>query len=305
MLRPAEDCSASRARAGPNESFRGIIHTFWSALKTPMKRGTPRHPKVMALMKALNLKPKDRPLALGYLELLWHFAAEFAPRGDIGRYENSTIEAALDWYGRPGRLVQALTTARWVEVRENTTQGRVLVVHDWHDHADDSVRKRLERAKQSFLSLEGKVTGICPEDGRQNETSSDFGSLPKPIAISHKPPPLRDNVSRDTDTGAHEKNAHEKNGNGRRRRQYPELPKAKAKIVSVGFADVGDPFMHRLYIASCEAARHGGCDPALITDELLAKVIEQATKNHQESAGLYLETVPAIIKTWAETEEKS
>lgn len=255
-----------------------------------MKRGTPRHPKVMALMRALSLKPKDRPLVLGYLELLWHFASEFAPRGDIGRYDYGTIEAALDWYGRPGRLIQALTTTRWVEVRENTTQGRVLVVHDWHDHADDSVRKRLSRSRESFLSLEGNLSVFCPDNGG---TTADNGSLPSHSHSQAKPPPPRDTVP----TPAAE------NGN-RRRRQYPELPKSKSQIASFGFADVGIAFMHRLYVASCEAARRGGCDPALITDELLTRVIAQATKKNQESAGLYLETVPAIIQTWAETEEK-
>lgn len=256
----------------------------------PLKRGTPRHPKVAMLMHALNLKPKDRPLALGYLELLWHFAAEFAPRGDIGRYENAMIEAAMDWYGRPGRLVEALTTARWVEVRENTTVGRVLVVHDWHDHADDSVRKKLIRAHESFLSLEGNLTGFRPNLSGSRRTKSDNGSLPEPEPSQAKPPPPREGGQVPV------------NGNGRRR-EYPELPNTKAEI-GKNFPDVKESFLYRLYLKSCEAARKGGCDPDLVTDALLALTVRQCTKRHQESAGLYLDTVPATIQTWAETEEK-
>ena len=184
------------------------------------------------LMHALNLKPKDRPLALGYLELLWHFTAEFAPRGDIGRYKNNMIEAALDWYGKPGRLVEALTTARWVEVRENTTEGRVLVVHDWHDHCDDSTRKRLARSHESFVSLEGNLTGLRRDVSGQRRTTADNGSLPEPSLASPMPPPPRE----DGQTPV--------NGHGRRRREYPDLTNTKAEI-GKNFPDVRDAFLHR------------------------------------------------------------
>ena len=59
-----------------------------------MKRGTPDHPKVYELCELLKC---DRPTAIGYLELLWHFAAKYAPQGDIGKYSDERIEAALDW----------------------------------------------------------------------------------------------------------------------------------------------------------------------------------------------------------------
>ena len=58
-----------------------------------MKRNTSNHPKVYELAEALKVK---RPAALGYLQLLWDFTAEYAPEGDIGRYSDSRIEAALD-----------------------------------------------------------------------------------------------------------------------------------------------------------------------------------------------------------------
>ena len=59
-----------------------------------MKRGTPDHPKVYDLAERLKVK---RPTALGYLELLWHFTAVYAPEGDIGRYSDKRIEGAMDW----------------------------------------------------------------------------------------------------------------------------------------------------------------------------------------------------------------
>lgn len=109
------------------------------------------------------------PTAVGHLELLWHFTAEFAPQGDIGKYSDEWIESGCYWHGRKGRLIAALIEARWVD-QHNTHR---LVVHDWHEHADDSVKKRLARGGKQFVTGHedsGKVTG-------QN---TPRGSLPEP-----------------------------------------------------------------------------------------------------------------------------
>ena len=139
-----------------------------------MKRNTPRHPKVFDLLQYLGLPQRSRPLVLGYLELLWHFTSEFAPQGDIGRYSDDRIEAAMDWHGHRGKLVEALTNAGWCDKSSRCR----LVVHDWHVHAEDSVKKRLARSELPFLSVAEKMTEKCPEPIR---TSADNGSLPKPL----------------------------------------------------------------------------------------------------------------------------
>jgi hypothetical protein len=131
-----------------------------------MKRGTPRHPKVAQLRELLKIVPAA---AIGYLELLWHFTAEFAPQGDIGKYDDARIEAALMWTGKRGRLVEALRQAGWVDPHPEHR----LVVHHWHDHADNAVQKRLQRAGLPFLTFTAKVTD-------QRRTTADNGSLPEP-----------------------------------------------------------------------------------------------------------------------------
>lgn len=132
------------------------------------------HPKVYDLCDRLKVR---RPAAIGYLEMLWHFTARFAPQGDIGRYSDTRIEAALDWSGRPGKLVEALANARWLDRHPKWR----LLIHDWHDHADDSVRKRLARASLPFLSLRDEVTGQAPDSDRKtSSTHDDRGCLPEP-----------------------------------------------------------------------------------------------------------------------------
>jgi hypothetical protein len=134
-----------------------------------MKRGTARHPKVTHLRELLK---SSLATAVGYLELLWHFTAEFCPQGDIGRFDDARIEAALGWTGRPGFLMDALRLSGWLE----WSGTHRLVVHHWHDHADAAVIKRLQRKNLPFLSIQSptdKVTG-------HRQTSAENGVLPEP-----------------------------------------------------------------------------------------------------------------------------
>jgi hypothetical protein len=118
-----------------------------------MKRGTPRHPKTTGLMHALGCSYQE---AVGVLELLWHFTAEFAPAGDIGRWTNAQIAEGIQWAGEPDRLIEALVRVRWLE---EAVPDR-LRVHDWYSHADDIVHHVLARAGRRF------VTGEVPRLGR-------------------------------------------------------------------------------------------------------------------------------------------
>jgi hypothetical protein len=111
-----------------------------------MKRGTPGHPKVYDLAERLEA---PRPMIIGYLELLWHFTAVYAPHGDIGRLTDQRIEKAVDWNGESGRLVAALIEAGWVD---RDAEHR-LIVHDWEEHCDDAVRKKVARSGQRFLRV--------------------------------------------------------------------------------------------------------------------------------------------------------
>jgi hypothetical protein len=116
------------------------------------------------------------PCAVGILESLWHFTAEFAPRGDIGRYTNKRIAAGCGWERNPDVLIQALHDAHWIDT--DTTHR--LIIHDWHEHADNTTRKRLVRAHECFVGVAEKVTVK-----RQTKlaTEDKGGCLPIPIPI--------------------------------------------------------------------------------------------------------------------------
>lgn len=116
-----------------------------------MKRGTPNHPKVYALMSLLKI---SRPTAVGYLELLWHFTSEYAPDGWLSRFSVARIEAAMEWRGGSGRLVAGMWGVGFLDA--DTSLG--FCVHDWSEHADGVVHKKLKRSNKCFVQVTSKVT---------------------------------------------------------------------------------------------------------------------------------------------------
>lgn len=130
-----------------------------------MKRQALDHTKMDLLMRKLSL---PRWGCVGILESIWHLTAREAPRGDIGRLSNERIAIGIDWRGaknRPfeqeaDRLVSALEEAGWIEASDEYR----LVVHDWHEHADDSVRKMLSRNGRGFVTdgTNSKLRGCVP-----------------------------------------------------------------------------------------------------------------------------------------------
>lgn len=110
-----------------------------------MKRGTPTHPKTLDLKDRLST---SLPVAVGVLEMLWHMTAQYAPAGDIGRFSNSAIARAVGW-DEPNdadALIKRLVEARFLD----ESKEHRLIVHDWPDHAEDSIHMKLGRGHQLF-----------------------------------------------------------------------------------------------------------------------------------------------------------
>ena len=121
-----------------------------------MKRGAPRCDKMRDLAKRLQLPLHS---AVGIMEMLWHYAGQETPRGNIGIATDLEIAQACHWEKRPAVLIQALVDSRWIDLSE---QHR-LIIHDWPDHADNSVKKWLGRNGKSFLPEYATKNGQCPE----------------------------------------------------------------------------------------------------------------------------------------------
>lgn len=108
-----------------------------------MKRGTANHPKTIALAEQLNL---ERWGAVGILESLWHFCAEYCPRGDIGKFSNKVIATGLGWKGDADSLIAGLREVGFLDACDCHR----LRIHDWPDHCDNGVRGRTQVASSGF-----------------------------------------------------------------------------------------------------------------------------------------------------------
>jgi len=129
-----------------------------------VKRTAFDHPKFRRLARLLNLPAPWGPL--GIMEALSHFTAKHAPQGDIGKWSDEEIADGIGWDQDPSKLIDALVEARLFD-RHPTYR---LVVHDWHEHCDDSTRKTLKRNGLDFISAEP----IPQESGHVPDTSGHF-----------------------------------------------------------------------------------------------------------------------------------
>jgi len=159
-----------------------------------MKRATLNHPKTYALMAALKISRRE---ALGLLTLLWDFTGQYAPDGSIGRFTNSVIASAVEWdTERSDEMVGHLVRTGWLD--EMDDQNVRLLVHDWADHCESWVKKRLQREKREFVQyVRPKRTTIV--DDQRTTVPGDhsgrplppFPSPPQPAPNQAKPAPIK------------------------------------------------------------------------------------------------------------------
>lgn len=125
-----------------------------------------------ALARALGVELFS---AIGLMEALWHFTAKYTPQGNVGKFSDQEIADAVYWGRLPDELIAALVNCRWVDEDDEHR----LIIHDWHDHADEAVRKLLKRQKLDFVAT-------CRDGSRQNLPAL---SLPLPSQPLPEPSP--------------------------------------------------------------------------------------------------------------------
>lgn len=112
-----------------------------------MKRGTPEHPKTARLARLLA-RPKYQ--VVGVLESVWHFTQRYAPRGDVGKWSDEEIAASIQWEADPGELIDALVESGFLKRCDEHFR---IYVHDWPEHADQTVQRCAEVRNYGFLSI--------------------------------------------------------------------------------------------------------------------------------------------------------
>jgi hypothetical protein len=121
-----------------------------------MKRGTVNHPKTCALAAELGLEQWG---AAGIVASLFEWTQFYAKRGDIGRHPNAAIARGIGWTGDPDRLIGALVAVHYLD----RCRCHRLRVHDWHDHADQTVRRSEEVKKHGLIECYGDASSLLVE----------------------------------------------------------------------------------------------------------------------------------------------
>jgi hypothetical protein len=79
-----------------------------------------RHPKTLRLARRLGV---SLPAAIGHLHLLWWWALEYAPDGNLAVFSDEEVAQACCWEGTAVSLRRALTAVGFLD------DGGA--VHDW------------------------------------------------------------------------------------------------------------------------------------------------------------------------------
>lgn len=183
-----------------------------------MKRGTIEHPKMKRLARLLGC---HQLLAVGLMEALWHWTAKYAPSGDIGKHSDDDIVDGIGFsldlsrhVATASDVVGMLVEAGWLD----RDQHHRLLVHDWHEHADDATKKAVERKKLCLISQvippvatspdtvatsPDKNRLPLPEPGPLPEPDKDSGGNGKPVARRFVKPTLAEVTAYCQERGNH------------------------------------------------------------------------------------------------------
>lgn len=150
-VREDRDTEAGEGRRGADDS---------------VKRSAMGHTKLKKLCRRLQL-----PLfsAVGLLECLWHLTAREAPRGDVGRLSDEDLALALEWDGEAESLVAAFVECGWMD---RSPRYRLLI-HDWHEHADEATKLFLKRHQWCFAALEPEQVATISDSVETSSVMSE------------------------------------------------------------------------------------------------------------------------------------
>jgi len=107
------------------------------------KRGTLDHPKTKRLGRQLDMPAWA---ALGLLEAVWHWVGRYRPTGFLTGDDLADIADTIR-YESGGALASDLVSTGWLDEVEGG-----WYIHDWHDHADDTVKKTLAKRGEKFAN---------------------------------------------------------------------------------------------------------------------------------------------------------
>jgi hypothetical protein len=86
------------------------------------------------------------PFTIGNLHLLWYWALEFAPTGDLTKFDPKDLTYDLDLGdSTPEQFLQALIECGFLDKIADKSEDVVLRLHDWPEYTAKSLRPKFRR----------------------------------------------------------------------------------------------------------------------------------------------------------------
>ena len=119
-----------------------------------------RHPKLKRLARGLGI---SEPTAIGHLILLWGWAMDYAPDGDISEFDAEDIAGVAGWDGDADTFIAALLSCgiRGDGFLERTEDGG-LIFHDWEENIGSDLEQR-RKAAEKIRKYRAKKKSDLPE----------------------------------------------------------------------------------------------------------------------------------------------
>ena len=114
------------------------------------------HIKLKRLARELNI---HRAQAIGHLHLLWWWALDNAPSGNLSALSTVEIAEVSEWPGNVDRFAAALKACGWIDVDG--------CIHDWWEYAGKLVDQRAkdkERKRKAREAEKNAMSAGCPPD---------------------------------------------------------------------------------------------------------------------------------------------
>lgn len=138
-------------------------------------QGLARHIKTKRFARKLGI---TIPAAIGHLHLLWWWAMDNLPDGNLSLVDSEDIADEMMYEGNADGIIDSLLSSGFIDDIDGS-----LFIHDWHDYIgrllekrrQDTERKRKNRGKDKVIPQESDG---CPaghdaegsEDGARNST---------------------------------------------------------------------------------------------------------------------------------------
>lgn len=104
-----------------------------------------RHPKMQEAARLLGI---EEATMIGHLHLLWYWAMDYAPDGDLAACSPASLAAGAQWRGDAAVFVDALCNCGYggaAGFLDRDASG-ALCLHDWHDYGGKLAREKQANA---------------------------------------------------------------------------------------------------------------------------------------------------------------